>query len=458
MDKLTRITIQQELSRRGLLKSAAAFGAAAAVAPRFATAQDATPAVEEVPPVTLPRFDGEELSFMIIQPHAVTGDFLVKDFEAATGAKVNLTTVNYDEVQAKATLDVQSGANEFDVLDYWYPTIGALSSQGILEDITEFIESDPEIDTADFIPSIYDIYTLYDGKRWGLPYDGDTHVLFYNSEIFSQLELTAPETWDQVTANAKTITEAGLKNADGNQVYGIGIMGVKAPILLGSAYINRFAGFGGTFFKEDGTPNLDTEIAVQAAQSLLDQAQWALPTPLETAFEQALPAFSSGQTAMQDFWTDLGVYAESAEGTKVAGKWDVVQNPVGGTNTQHIAPLNAGFAFGVSTGSQKKELAKAFVKFATSKAFHIKMLNTVGSGIDPMRLSGLNSPSYTAFAPKVQAAAAAALSGVFAWPTGPTMPDLMTKLADELALLLQGGQDATTTLKNVQDGWVQILG
>ena len=100
--------------------------------------------------------------------------------------------------------------------------------------------------------------SLYDGKRWGLPYDGDTHVLFYNTEIFGQLGLTAPETWEQVLANAQAVTEAGLTNAQGNPVYGIGIMGVKAPILLGSSYINRFAGYGGTFFKEDGSPNFIT--------------------------------------------------------------------------------------------------------------------------------------------------------------------------------------------------------
>ncbi|MER3484971.1 MAG: hypothetical protein C4345_02300, partial [Chloroflexota bacterium] len=51
-------------------------------------AQDATPA-----PIELPRFDGQTLNFMIIQPHKVTGDILKADFEAATGATVNLTTV-----------------------------------------------------------------------------------------------------------------------------------------------------------------------------------------------------------------------------------------------------------------------------------------------------------------------------------------------------------------------------
>lgn len=410
---------------------------------------------EELPePIELPDFSGKTLNFMIIQPHAVTGELLKADFEAATGATVNLTTVPYDQVQAQATLDVQSGANNFDVFDYWYPTLGAMASQGILEDLTDFIANDPDIDPDDFIPSIYDVYTLYDGRRWGLPYDGDTHVLFYNTEIFERHGLSAPVTWDDVLNAARTVTEAEGKDG----IYGIGLMCVKVPILIGSTYCNRLAGFGGRFLDDEGNPQLDSEAAVLAARALNDVAPYALPTPLETAFEQALPAFSGGTTAMQEFWTDLGVYAQSSEGTKVADKWDVVQMPYGGENTTHIAPLNAGFGFAVSSGSRDKEMAKWFVKYGTSKAFHIKMLTTVGSGIDPMRLSGLNSEAYKTFAPKVQAAASASLSGAFAWPTIPESPDLMTKLSDELALMLQGSKSPEEAIQATQEGWRQILG
>ena len=59
---------------------------------------------------------GQSLNLLIIQSHAVTGKKLAEDFEAATGAKVNVTIVPYDQVGAKATLDVQSGVNEFDEL------------------------------------------------------------------------------------------------------------------------------------------------------------------------------------------------------------------------------------------------------------------------------------------------------------------------------------------------------
>ncbi|MGH2618188.1 MAG: hypothetical protein ACRDJC_23415, partial [Thermomicrobiales bacterium] len=77
------------LSRRRLLGfSAAAFAAAIAGRPGLALAQDATPVAAD-----LPDYSGQTLNFMIIQPHAVTGDMLKADFEAATGATVELTVV-----------------------------------------------------------------------------------------------------------------------------------------------------------------------------------------------------------------------------------------------------------------------------------------------------------------------------------------------------------------------------
>jgi multiple sugar transport system substrate-binding protein len=447
------------VNRRAFLGGAAAAGLGLAT-PRWGVrAQDVPPVALSATPPAVGNYEGETLNFLIIQPHAVTGDILKAEFEEATGATVNVTVVPYDQVQQQATLDVQSGANQLDVIDYWYPTVGALATQGILEDLTDRIDSDDDVQPDDFIPSIYDVYTLVDGRRWGLPYDGDTHVLFYNEEIFEQAGVTgAPVTWDDYLAAVQQITEAGLETEDGRPIYGAAVQGFKAPIILGSTYSNRLAGFGGAYLNEDGSPALDSEAAVQAAQALVDVAPHALPTPLETAFEQALPAFLSGQVALQEFWTDLGIYSQDESQSQIVDKWNVVQMPYGGANDRHIAPLNAGFCFGISSGSGNKDLAWEFVRWATSPYMNLKLLLTTGSGIDPTRLSSLNSEEFGAFAPKVQEAASASLSGAFAWPTIPESPDLMTRLSDELALALQGSKSPDEAIADSQSGWQETLG
>ncbi len=398
-------------------------------------------------------FAGEELNLTIIQPHAIAGEVLKKDFLEKTGVALNFTVIPYDQVQAQATLDVQSGANHFDVHDYWYASIGALVEDNIVVDITDLIEKDKAaIAPDDFIKTIYDPYTLVKGRRWGLPYDGDTHVLFYNTEILKRNGLTPPKTWDEYYEAVKTITE----KEKGNGVYGAALLGFKVPVIIVSSFANRLAGFGGQFLK-DGSPNLVSDEAIGAAKELVRVAPYALPTPSETAFDQALPAFLSGKVAFLEFWTDLGVRAQDPANSKIVDKWDVSTLPVGGKNTKPTAALNAGFGWAISTGSKKKDLAWEFVKWASGRDAGLKLLTTPNSGIDPTRLSTLNAPEYKAFAPKVQVAATASLTGSLAWPTGAQSPKLLDALTEQLALIIAGQVEPKAGLEAAQKAWERLL-
>jgi multiple sugar transport system substrate-binding protein len=405
-------------------------------------------------PKTLSKaYAGEELNLTIIQPHAIAGEVLKKDFLEKTGVTLNFTVIPYDQIQAQATLDVQSGANHYDVHDYWYATIGALADDKVVVDVTDLIEKDKAaIAPDDFIKSIYDPYTLIDGRRWGLPYDGDTHVLFFNTEILTRNGLSAPKTWDEYHQAVKAITEKEKSNG----VYGAAVLGFKVPIIIVGSFANRLAGFGGAFLK-DGKPDLLSGEAVGAAEELARVAPYALPTPGETAFDQALPAFLSGKVAFLEFWTDLGVRAQDPANSKIVDKWDVSTLPVGGSNTTPKAALNAGFGWAISTGSKKKDLAWEFVKWATAHDVQVKLLTTFNSGIDPTRLSTLNAEQYKAFAPKVQKAATASLSGSLPWPTGPQSPKLLEALSEQLALIISGQTKPKEGLEAAQKAWERLL-
>ena len=225
---------------------------------------------------------------------------------------MNVTAVPYDQVSVKPPLDVQSRAHEFDVIDYFYTYKGQLADDGIIVDVTDWIERDKaEIQPEDFLQRVYDTYTLHNGRRYGLPYDGDSHVLFYNRELFDRYGLKPPATWDEYAENARVITEAESKNG----IYGAAILGAKIPVIILSTYANRLTGFGGDFLKEDGTSALDSEAAVAAAAAIVQATPWALPTPLETRFEEGLPAFLQGKAAQIEFWTDLGGYAQDPAGS-----------------------------------------------------------------------------------------------------------------------------------------------
>ncbi|MEV8273366.1 sugar ABC transporter substrate-binding protein [Microbacterium sp. NPDC077184] len=396
--------------------------------------------------------EGGTLNVLFPQTHAGASEILKADYEAANpGVTVNVTLVPYDELQQKATLDVQSGSGEFDVFDSWYTEIGALAAGGVIVPIDDIVD---QADPDDFISSIYDPYSLVDGERYSLPFDGDTEVLFYNTEILERNGVEPPTTWDEYADAVATITE----NESANGVYGAAIMGQQTPIILMSTYANRLAGFGGSFTDDAGNPTLDTPAAVGAAQALLDVTDAALPTPLETGFDQALQAFLSGKVAFMEFWTDLGTFAQDPEQSEIVDKWGVSQLPVGGDAESSLAALDAGFTLTLSSQADNVELAKDFMLWATSSEVNLKLITSYGSGIDPNRVSTLQSETYIEFNPQVQEAASASLNGALPWPTTADAPALNQALTDALATMIAERGDPQETMEQVQAEWESILG
>lgn len=395
---------------------------------------------------------GGELSVLIAAPQEGAGKILEEEFEAAHDVDVSVEVVPYDQIQSKVTLDAQSGTGAYDVIQYWYPTVGALAEAGALADITDWVAGDSEIDQDDFIEAVYGPYSQYDGKTYGLPIDGDTHVLFYNEEIFERNDVEVPQTWEEFAEVAQTITE----NESDDGIYGTALLGSKSAFNIGSSFFNRLATMSGEPI-DPALPRLDDPVAVEAAQAMLDVSDYALPSPLEIGFEQALPQFLSGKVAMIEFWTDLGVFAQDPEQSQIVDGWGVAPLPVGPEGSVSGA-LNAGWAMGISPNAADEELAKDFVRFASSAETNEMLITTTGSGIDPTRTSTLESADYADLVPEVAAVNAQVLPNAQSWPTSPAAPEMIQTLGDNLALMLQGNLSAEEAVSTTWDAWQPLAG
>ena len=225
---------------------------------------------------------------------------------------------------------------------------------------------------------------------------------------------------------------------------------------IGSTFFNRLATISPDPI-DSQRPDLSSEYALQAAQAMLDASEYALPSPLEIGFEEALPQFLAGNVGMMEFWTDLGVFAQDPEQSSIVDGWGVVPLPVGPEG--HVSgAMNAGWAIGISPGTDDLELAQDFVAFATSSAMNVELSSTTGSGVDPTRTSTLTDATYTDFAPAVSEVAAQVLPEAQPWPTGPNAPDMISTLSDNLALMLQGNLTPEQALSQTSEAWDQLEG
>jgi multiple sugar transport system substrate-binding protein len=401
------------------------------------------------------KFDGRSINMLVAQPHAVAGRAAAEWFEEETGARVNVLVVPYANITEKATLDVTSGAGEYDIVQYWYPMLGSLVENGVVQDITEWWDANAaEFEADDFVPVFRDDMTMIEGARYGIPYDGDIHLMFYNTTLFDKYGVEPPETWEDYLAICQTITEA----EGGEGVYGCGIMGLKVPLILVGTYLNRLVGFGGDFMDEEGNPTINSPEAVAALEHLIAEMPYALPDPTAVGFDEMLGPWLTGRVGMVEFWTDLGQMTDNPEQSTIIGEWGVAPMPVQGEKGRVAAPMNAGWGLGLSTMPQDEEVALEFLRFILQPETNVRQ-NTIVGGLDPTRISTFDDPRFREHVTDKLADAAkeAVLSDAVPWPTDARWAEMQEVLNENLSQAMIGDKTAQEALDETQAAWEEIL-
>ncbi|EET46935.1 ABC transporter substrate-binding protein [Thalassobium sp. R2A62] len=136
-------------------------------------------------------------------PRAVM-EGLVADFqEMNPDLNIELTIV--DREAWKTQIRNVLGANAPDVVN-WYAAnrMGPYVEAGLFEDVSDMYDGGdlPGLD------AVKGAMTL-DGKQWGVPYTYYQWGMYYREDIFNELGLTEPTTFDEELANCQVIVDSG---------------------------------------------------------------------------------------------------------------------------------------------------------------------------------------------------------------------------------------------------------
>jgi multiple sugar transport system substrate-binding protein len=398
---------------------------------------------------------GQKVTALTHPNHARAFRLLGQWFYEETGGVVQSITTQPSDMLGHFERDMASTQAQLDVVTIRYYHLGRLTEQHMLADVTSLIERHKAVlQPEDYLPALYDVYTEYGGKRWALPFDGDTHLLFFRKSLLNKYGFSPPATWDDYFKIARTITE----NEKVNGIYGTAIMMHPFVSLSVASFLNRLYSYGGALLDADLRPALNSPQATAALAALVEQAAYALPSSLETDYDVSREAFLAGKVAMVEQWTNIGILAEDPAQSLIQGDWGVVPMPRGnGPGARHAVPLNSGFSLAVSSKAPNPDAARAFLLFASRPDIALR-LNLANVTIDPTRVSVLQGEPYRRFAPEVSAAAQEALAASIPWPRLPQAQELLEVLADHLLLAAGGQESPQQALDAVQERWVEILG
>jgi raffinose/stachyose/melibiose transport system substrate-binding protein len=229
-----------------------------------------------------------------------------------------------------------------------------------------------------------------DGKPYGVPFIATSHGIYYNMDLFNQLNLKVPTTWEELLATAQTIKDSGttpFANASGDAW-------TMAELVFMNLAPNFIGGREGRMEYLTGKRCFNDSHIVAVFQAAKDLAPFLPENQNLLTYADSLQLFIQGKAAM---W--------------MGGSWDIpffnAQNPDFTWGVFAVPPpagqpgyitfqLDAGM--GLNAASQHKEEARLFLEWMTTPEFGALLGNEL-PGFFPMQTEApvLADPHANAF-------------------------------------------------------------
>lgn len=304
-------------------------------------------------------------------------DELVERFnESQDRIEVTASTQgSYTEVEQKVRQSMVAG-NEPDVFITVINSVSGLAKDGVVEDLTPFIEGDDTFEKDDFIEGILASSNI-DGSYYGLPYFNSTPLVYYNKDLFDAAGVDPAQlnTWEGFQQAAAQLTKDGVIGGTQEETF-----------WLFEANMNQQ---NSKMFSDDKKQSLfATEEGVASVDFTMDMVKegtWEFPIG-DQGIEKAVQSFETQKAAILLASTSrLSQFAESAE---AAGfEMGVMMLPEGDKRAVAVGGSNI-----VMTGNleeEEQEAAWEFIEFVTNAESN--SWATEHTGYLPIRHSIANS-------------------------------------------------------------------
>ncbi len=290
---------------------------------------------------------GTDLAFMQKQ---------LDKFAADTGNKVTIVPMPSSTTDQFGQYKLWLAAGNTDIDVYMTDVIWAPQLADQFVDLTAAAKDV----AASHFPSIIESQTV-NGALVAMPYFTDAPALYFRKDLLDKYKLSAPKTWDEMAAAAKTVLD-GEKSAD---LQGFVFQGNAYEGLTCDALEWVKSNGGGQIVEADGTISINNPKAAEA----LDRAKGWVGTispkgVLAYQEEESRGVWQLGNAVFMRNWP----YAFSlgnGDDSKVKGLFDVVPLPAGGEGGGSAATLG-GWNLAVSKYSKSPDEATKLVMFLAS--------------------------------------------------------------------------------------------
>lgn len=380
------------------------------------------------------------------------------EFEALTGARVQLDTPAFPVYNQRADLELSTRGSAYDVVNVTFIYTSRWINAGWLTPLDEFV-ANPNLTPQDwglqdFLPATLAAETGRDGKLYGIPYVVEAMLAGASRyDLIQQAGLEFPKTTDELV---KVLQAVNKKER---------VAGYVTDNHYGWTFIPYLQAFGGNVFRtppDDLFPTLDTPEAVEAADYFARLIRDFGPNGgITYTADQSLQALKQGRVnvsdASQTYLAQLG-NALTSRTLKTAHFGSMVSGPKG------AFPGMATHALGIPAGSKNKEAAWAFIQWSLSKQMTARVLEA-GYG-SPTRRSDIDSQVFRSRQVingvdlaqlSIDAIDQAGKGGYMKYRTVEFYPQVDQQLNKAIALIASGQLSAKEAMAQAQAGTLADL-
>ncbi|MBX3061494.1 MAG: extracellular solute-binding protein [Anaerolineae bacterium] len=371
------------------------------------------------------QFEGLTVNVLSFTGPQVTEPLLRRgpDFEALTGANIEVTTVPFAELYNSILTDQSTGTNSYDAFVMSPQWNADYVNAGILENLSSYVANDKDIAWDDIAPFFRNYIATYAGNIYVVPLDGDFHMVYYRTDVFEKAGLQPPHTWEEYLEAAAKFNGQDL-NGDSEADYGSCIPKVRQGqsfwwiVDFASGRLQSQGTGQGIFFNTETFDPLfgPNPAFIKALELFKETSKYGPADELTLDLNSTRDLFLTGRCALTMDWGDIGSLSIDPERSKVQdlvgtvvipGAKEVLDRSTGelvpcdsttcpyaidGVNYAPFAAFGGwGGAVSAAADQKVKDAAYAFFSYLNQPAQSNVDVTIGKSGYNPYRLSQFSS-------------------------------------------------------------------
>lgn len=227
--------------------------------------------------------------------------------------KVNVEWLAGADLTAKENASMSAGTSPYDIIQPPDSRFVEYAAKGWLHDLTPLVNKYKDQYKLGDIPDPIWAAASYNGKIYGVPLLQNMQVLYYRKDIFDELKLKPPATYDELIEVSKKLMESK------KTPYAYAAVWKKGGD-FSAEFSNWLQSYDGEWFDKDAKPTFNSDKGVAAAKKMAEVLQYMPPDTLNMDTNGAMIAFQQEQVAMVNIWITRGARINDPKESKVVGK------------------------------------------------------------------------------------------------------------------------------------------